>query len=118
MMFGIIRKARNFIGSQLGFGSCPNCGDSWHWKISGSLPYNDLKIVNKVISDERIATGMVSAQKSILLCQECLNNPEKLDLENIRRDLDDTEDWEKEEIGLVIESIKKYKSAEKAKTEQ
>lgn len=116
-MFGT-RGIKNFIGSRMGYGSCPNCGDSWQWKTSSSLSYTDVEIVRKVISNERIATGMINAQKGIMLCAECISNPETLDLIKIRKDLEKTEGWGKEEIDLVIDSVKKYKNKCKVKLEQ
>lgn len=70
----MLRWLKNYIGSFKGFGGCPNCGDSWGWKPSGFITY---------LPDE----GLPSISFGVMICEECLEHPEALNVEQILKDL-------------------------------
>jgi len=101
-------KIMNFIGHNLGYGTCPNCGNSWYWVDSGGIDYKTLKKRKgfDVIGDTKsiiITVGDIS--HGIMICKKCLANPEDLDPKKIRANLS----WGPEEIELAIHAIKKFK---------
>jgi len=34
---------KNLMCGMLGYGSCPNCGNSWYWNEAGSIMYGSLE---------------------------------------------------------------------------
>jgi len=91
-MIGIPRGLKNFLGSIRGFGSCPNCGDSWSWKPHRSiiLKKENIPVVIKTRDETGaiiIQEGTVPCTGGIMICKECLENPAKLDPERIKHDL-------------------------------
>jgi hypothetical protein len=51
------------------FGSCPNCGGSWEWKQSGSIP------IEGILGE-------------VLICIDCLKHPERLNITRIAINLE------------------------------
>lgn len=84
----MLRQIKNFVGALKGSGSCPNCGDSWCWKSYDSVEYEE---------NCGVASG-------VMICKECLNHPEKLNLQKILKDLKDY-GWEEKNLRLVESAL-------------
>ncbi len=79
------------------FGTCPNCGESWKGKKSGSLS------LKKTASNLQTKAGAVPTRK-VSICQDCLAIPEQLDVELITTDLNNC-GWPKQETALVKPAV-------------
>lgn len=86
------RLAKNMVGDILGFGRCPNCGDSYWWKPAGSIHYR--------VTD--------SGMRGVTICKECLAHPEKLDENRIEKNLL-VYRWPPAKAALVHQAVKMYK---------
>ncbi len=75
------RSAKNAYGNVMGYGECPNCGDSWSWKpCTRGVEY--------------------TPGRGVSICDECLARP-KLDIERIARELRRYE-WPPSDVQLVV----------------
>lgn len=97
---------KNLIGSLVGYGNCPNCGDSWVWKDTGSIPYEGKEPSVKVEDGELIFT--IGYVKSICICTECLARLDLLDTKKILSDLKKS-GWKNEDLEKAEVSIKYFK---------
>lgn len=88
----IIKWLGNQIGKYLHYEACPNCGDSWWWKSSGGINYK--------------SNG--NTLYEIMICKECLRNPEGLDLSKIEKDLSESQ-WDSGDIRLAKMAITSFK---------
>ena len=116
------RLIKNSIGSFLGYGTCPNCGDSWWWKENGVIDMDYGQ------PEKRDATGVISIKEGkgytiegempgisitvtstsgVMICNECLAHPERLDPDKIALDLIST-GWGLEKVALVKNAVKRY----------
>lgn|GEM_PF-564301 len=85
------RFEKNLIGDSMGYGRCPNCGDSWWWKSSDSVWINE--------------------SRGVLICKECLRFPEKLDENRIVKALlSGRSPWPRDKAELVRTAIVRYKN--------
>jgi len=127
----MIRWIKNFIGSYLGYCRCPNCGDNWWWKPEGTIPFKGgggIRITTfgrqlfesmtseefrrKVLSNELPVKPVLvfPITALVMMCCECLKNPESIDEQRVSEDLKRYE-WGDEDIELVVNAIKKLKAA-------
>ena len=88
----IARWLKNLIGKSLHYDTCPNCGDSWWWKESGGISYK--------------RNG--NAIYEVMICKKCLQNPVRLSLLRIERDLKKLQ-WDPEDIRLAKTAIITFK---------
>lgn len=70
----------NFIGYVLGYGNCPSCGNSWLWNGAGSIEYTTLEKGKGIIVS-------IKMHKNIMICERCLENPNKIDSAKIKHNL-------------------------------
>ncbi len=89
----IYRFVKNCIGFFDGYGSCPNCGDRWNWKTSGSITFE----------------GDCSSSSGVMVCNECLSEPPKLVVDRIVKDLKHSM-WPQNEIESVKMAINTLKA--------
>jgi hypothetical protein len=87
------RLFKNLIGKIFRFGTCPNCGDSWMWKIKGNFVYTKEPIV--------LEHGTLT--KGLSICTHCLSN-HHLNEKNISNHLKKV-GWSEEDIVLVREAL-------------
>jgi hypothetical protein len=80
---------KNFIGSNLGYANCPNCGDSWWWKKDAILWF--------------------SSKSGVLICKVCLSKPKQLNEKRIAENLQKYK-WPDEEIVVVQEVVRQLKA--------
>jgi len=85
----MFKMGKNLLGTVRGFGCCPNCGDCWSWKASGSIIYETF--------DQYNASG-------VMICNECLENPDKLDVDRIAAKLT-TYGWGSDDVLRVRTAI-------------
>lgn len=85
----VVRFVENLIGNIKGYGACPNCGDNWWWKKPDSLMYTQAFCV--------------------LICEECLSHPKRLNPQRIEQDLIGCK-WEPERAALAKKAIENYVS--------
>ena len=85
----MFKALRNLIGKIFDFGYCPNCNDYWNWKKPGAILYRE--------------------NSSVLICKECLSNPEKLDPEKVVENLK-IHGWDKEKLKLIKKAITDFKT--------
>lgn len=87
---GSSRDQLNTTGSRLGFSSCPNCLDSWYWKEAGHITYE----------------SQPGFSFAVMICTECLANPQRIDPKWIRENLI-ASGWPEEKVALAVEAIKR-----------
>ena len=80
------------IGNYLHYDTCPNCGDSWWWKLAGGIAFK--------------SEG--SNLYEIMICKECLRDPARLSLMRIEKYLVKS-GWEETDIRLAGIAIINYK---------
>lgn len=99
---------KNFAGSSLGYGTCPNCGDSWFWTESGDIWLGELKEGNdfSIMGDSSHTSIIVN--EGLMICKKCLSNPDKLDADRIGDDLLKSE-WEPEKVVRAKRAINAFK---------
>ena len=83
------KSIRNKAGHVAGWGDCPNCGDSWSRKASGSIDYKP--------------------DYGVMICKECLQRPDRLDVDRICRDLKEYS-WADDDVALVRAAVEAYKA--------
>lgn len=96
-LISLHRPIKNLQGFYMGYGGCPNCGDCWSWKENGALCYMDID------SEEYCVMGA-----GVMICQECLNNPDYLNAEKIKQDLMKY-DWEPDKAEEAKKAVLLYK---------
>lgn len=92
-VFGGFRWFKNRIGSLLGYGSCPNCGNSWWLNKYGDIFYDK--------------------NSGVLICNYCLKHPDRLDPDHIIVSLIKSR-WRPEKAKLVWLAVGRYKSGDKS----
>jgi len=106
----IRRRVNNFLARNSGHGSCPNCGDNWRWKPHGSIQFKTTKAL-KVVTIPTLGykeLGMVNLPTGIMICKECLSNPNGLNPARIKNDLIKS-GWSFEDATLAKKAIVKYR---------
>ncbi|MCX6764833.1 MAG: hypothetical protein NTU58_04010 [Candidatus Nealsonbacteria bacterium] len=104
----LLRKIKNWIGGLKGFGTCPNCRDSWWWKEIDGIEYSATGgYLN--LADLNAKIPMKFCIKEIMICKECLSDPKKLDLDKIRQNLEKYPSWIPY-VPKALEAIKEYKT--------
>ena len=98
-----MRAIKNLLGEMRGFSYCPNCGDSYSWKPTGSLPFEGEPMGLSQKEDGTIVLNM-GFQHSVLICTECLDKPSGLNADRIAADLKKC-GWEQGDIDKVQSSI-------------
>lgn len=101
-MSELSRLEKNKLGVAEGFGACPNCDDCWSWKEAGRSIMYEWK--------ENFSRG-------ILICTECLENPDILSIDKIRRTLSGKIGWDSVKAELAIKAIKAYKDEQRKEVE-
>jgi len=86
----MFKTVRNVFGTVLGFGCCPNCGDSWSWSPHGSITYQEF--------DDGSAN-------CFMLCIKCAVSPPKIDVDRITSTLLKHDGWEQSEVDMVREVL-------------
>lgn len=107
----MMRKAiKNWRGRWYGYNSCPNCGDSFSWKLRGNLAHYETPSGIRQKWDGRLAiTAGFSTDVSI--CSECLTNPKSLDINRIANNLK-TLGWPESEIREARLALTQHKTAQ------
>lgn len=101
---------KNLAGQMNGYGSCPNCGDNWSWKQSGVLELSPAYGNAGLESDSSPMVPQVNITAGIMICRECLNNPDKLNSGKITKALVKYK-WPSQEVELAREAVDSYKDA-------
>src|SRR3989338_9611455 len=70
----VLRPFLTLVGRRQGFGSCPNCGDSWSWKQPTDRRYNG-------------SQGEAWAPVSVVICVECAKHPSRINFTRVRKNL-------------------------------
>ena len=84
------RYRRHYSLSYLNYATCPNCGDSYYGKPTGTIWYEP--------------------GRGVVICQECLNRPLELNIPKILGDLSKV-GW-KDNLDKVEIAITKYKQGD------
>ena len=84
----LIQSIKNKIGWLKGYGTCPNCGNSWRMNSIGGINYD--------------------GSRGVMICSDCLNMPGDLDVERIAANLTKS-GWAKDEVEKVGEAIRSHK---------
>lgn len=79
------RFVKNQIGDLQGFGTCPNCGDSWGWKESEGVDYAQAEEGKDFTIKGNMPFHWVNVSFGVLICKECLAHPERLNPQRIER---------------------------------
>ncbi len=87
------RFFKNVVGKIFRFGTCPNCGDSWMWKVKGNFTYTKTPIA--------LEHGTLT--KGLSICTHCLSE-HHLNEKNISAHLKKV-GWSEEDIILVREAL-------------
>lgn len=106
IVFFTAGRIGNSIGSFLHYGNCPNCGDSWLWKTSGSIEIGEIKDLSSEFGSPSVP--FIEIQHGIMICEECLMNPAGLDEARIEQDLLNYE-WSPEKAAQTKEAVVRYK---------
>lgn len=107
-----MRAIKNLLGKMQGFGCCPNCGNSYSWKPTGSLPYEGEPAGFSQSEGGRVVIN-VGFQRGVLLCIECLEKPTGLDANRIATNLKEY-GWERGNIVKVQSAIVKVQASQHA----
>lgn len=111
------RSFKNFYGARIGYGTCPNDGDSWWWKESGSILIGDLK-EGKDYKVQSGKSGMqiqtTGVRYGVMICEECLDHPDRLDPAKIEKNLIES-DWEPKKAAAARKAVEAYKEQNKIK---
>lgn len=107
-----MRAIKNYLGGMRGYGCCPNCGDSYSWKPTSSLPYEGESAGFAQKEDGTVVLN-IGFQQSVLLCTECLNEPAALDAERIVSDLGKS-GWEQGDTDKVQSAIANLQASQAA----
>lgn len=101
----------NPIGKLLGKSGCPNCGDSWFWKSSGSIVVEPTRPLKKGVDYNVEDIIYAEITKEIMICKKCLANPAELDEERIEQDLLSYPEggWTLEKTANVKRAVVRYK---------
>lgn len=99
---------QNCMGSFLGFGNCPNCGDSWSWKEFGDIHYGELQEGKDYTISKPDFVVAVHVSAAVMICKECLVKAERLDPIRIEKDLID-HGWSLEDAVLAKAAVIRYK---------
>jgi len=100
---------KNFVGSALGYGACPNCGNNWFWAESGNIWIRELEEG----TDFSVTGGSddhttIIVGSGLMICKECLSDPDKLDANRIGDDLLNSE-WGPEEVTRAKQAVNAFK---------
>lgn len=82
------RWMKNAIGHILGFGNCPNCGDTWWHNESECITYKE--------------------SCGVMICKKCIVHPMQLDPEKIYNDLIQY-NWALQDAKLAKQAVFNYK---------
>lgn len=82
-------EALNAAGDTLGYGTCPNCGDSWHWKSHRAISYD--------------------SSNGVMICLACLAEPHLLNPGNIMEELL-ASGWLPAEAQLAATAVEGFKA--------
>lgn len=86
-------------------GKCPNCGALLRSGSYGTIPFKDCK------------SELSTLEEGLVICNNCLTNPESLLPETIKESLNVAEaKWEDEDIDLAVTAVQVYKDAYLKKT--
>lgn len=100
----------NLVGSLKGYGDCPNCHDSWMWKESGHITYTNLEEgKDYAVKGNRDHIVTLFASAGVMICKECLEHPERLNPDRIKKDLVKS-DWKEEKADLAAKAVARYKA--------
>lgn len=81
-------------------GKCPNCGNDLHEDSYVAIPLKEAE-----------NTLFGSFQESLMICNDCSNNPEVISLENITDTLRQSKlKWGEAEIVLVVKAVTKHQN--------
>ncbi len=83
-----MRWLKNAVGRFRGFGACPNCHDSWSWKMGKSFP--------------------VGKASEIIICKECLAKPKCLNPLTIEGALR-KDGWDLAAAAMAREAVRRFK---------
>jgi hypothetical protein len=103
------RIVKNSIGNFLGYGTCPNCGDSWRWKESSFICYGQLEEGKDYTIKGNIPGAFFGGISSaVMICKECLLHPKSLNPDKIEKDLINSS-WELRQAALAKIAVAHYK---------
>ncbi|NQT49107.1 hypothetical protein HQ571_00255 [Candidatus Kuenenbacteria bacterium] len=113
--------AKNTFGTFLGVGSCPNCNTTWNETEHGSVPYKkavqgvDFNVQIENGTAEDIGLKSASGTYGVMLCNECLDHPERLNTTQIHQHLLD-HGWSKDDAEAAKIAIEQYKQEKSEET--
>lgn len=108
----MLRTVKNWLGRIHGFGCCPNCGDSYSWKLTDNLPFGDQPLGLIQREDDKLVI-ILGFQSSVLLCTECLDRPTDMDADRVAAHLNKY-GWEQGDIDSVRSAIADFKARQAA----
>ena len=98
---------KNIVGNFLGYGTCPNCGDTWWHNNSGSIEFCELKAGVDYHYSGNMDAPVIKG--GVMICEKCLNHPEQLDAAKIGKDLIGC-GWNKNKVTAVIKAVEDFKA--------